>query len=217
MVKEAVFAVVGLVVLGVLLALAVRHARLAAQVRRLERDGAELSRTIAAVQGWAAKELRAVRGEFTVSRVNDSAADVLARRPKKSPRPAPMPVVLEDDPEEARVTIAMPEPTPRSGSGPVLEMVPSYDDAPSEDETTHVAQRASGIFDEPPMYAPRPAQRTEAIRPPAPLAYPDLIGCEDMADETARPRLGPDEKTPPRRGRATVLVPTYHAPEEGGS
>jgi hypothetical protein len=44
-----------------------------------------------------------------------------------------------------------------------------------------------------------------------------LIGCEDVADEAARPRLGPDEKTPPRRGRAAVLVPAYREPEEGGA
>jgi hypothetical protein len=40
---------------------------------------------------------------------------------------------------------------------------------------------------------------------------------EAIADETARLRLGPEDKTPPRRGRAAVLVPAYHGPEKGGA
>jgi hypothetical protein len=51
----------------------------------------------------------------------------------------------------------------------------------------------------------------------APLAHPDLIGYEDIADEAARPRLGPDEVTPPRRGRAAVLVPIFQSGDEGGA
>jgi hypothetical protein len=57
------------------------------------------------------------------------------------------------------------------------------------------------------------------MRPPAllaPLAHPDLIGSEDHADEAARTRLGPDEQTPPRRGRAALLVPAFLASEERG-
>jgi hypothetical protein len=53
--------------------------------------------------------------------------------------------------------------------------------------------------------------------PRAPLAHADLIGSEDIADEAARPRLGPEDKTPPRRGRAAVLVPAFRGPEEGGA
>ena len=45
----------------------------------------------------------------------------------------------------------------------------------------------------PPMYA-----RHGTMRPAAPLAHPDLIGSEDIADEVARLSLGPDELTPPR-------------------
>ncbi len=54
-----------------------------------------------------------------------------------------------------------------------------------------------------------PAPTSPASTPvrPAPLADPGLIGAEDLADEAARSRLGPDELTPPRRGRATMLVP----------
>ena len=49
----------------------------------------------------------------------------------------------------------------------------------------------------------------------APLAHPDLIGAEDIADEALR--LGPEDKTPPRHGRAAVLVRAFQAPEEGGA
>jgi hypothetical protein len=51
----------------------------------------------------------------------------------------------------------------------------------------------------------------------APLAHPDLIGSEDIADEAARLRLGPEDKTPPRHGRSAVLVRAFQGPEEGGS
>jgi hypothetical protein len=49
----------------------------------------------------------------------------------------------------------------------------------------------------------------------APLAHPDLIGSEDIADEALR--LGSEDKTPPRHGRAAVLVRAFRAPEEGGA
>jgi hypothetical protein len=51
----------------------------------------------------------------------------------------------------------------------------------------------------------------------APLAHPDLIGSEDIADEAAPLHLGPDDKTPPRRGRAAVLVRAFQGPNEGGA
>jgi hypothetical protein len=51
----------------------------------------------------------------------------------------------------------------------------------------------------------------------APLAHPDLIGSEDIADEAAPMRLGPEDKTPPRHGRAAVLVRAFQGPEEGGA
>ncbi len=62
-------------------------------------------------------------------------------------------------------------------------------------------------------------ERRAALRPPtlAPLAHPDLIGSEDIADEVAYPRLGPEEKTPPRRGREAVLVPVFQGHREGGA
>ena len=62
----------------------------------------------------------------------------------------------------------------------------------------------------PPMYA-----RHGTMRPSAPLAHPDLIGSEDIADEAARPSLGPEEPTPPRGVRAAPLVPVVQGPEEG--
>ena len=208
MVKETVFAVVGLVVLGLLVAFAVLVARLRARVRRVERDGGALSRSVATVQGWAAKELKALRGEVTAIHVNQTAAQLgEAHASKQAPSASAQPVLEEDR--------------------PTLEMVESpLETAPIEDEKTHVSPRPVTIFDagDLPMYAPRPEPpaprrpgRTEPMRPPAPLAHPDLIGSEDIADETAPARLGPDELTPPRRGRAAVLVPTYREPEEGGA
>ena len=76
-------------------------------------------------------------------------------------------------------------------------------EAPGDDDATSVFDR------DPPLYAARFA----TMRPPAPLADPDLIGCEDVADEVARAPLGADEATPPRRGRAAVLVPAFRGPE----
>jgi hypothetical protein len=49
------------------------------------------------------------------------------------------------------------------------------------------------------------------------VAVIDLIGCEDIADEAARPRLGPEEQTPPRRGRGVMRLEVYKASEEGGT
>jgi hypothetical protein len=51
----------------------------------------------------------------------------------------------------------------------------------------------------------------------APLAHPNLIGSEDIADEAAPLHLGPDDKTPPRHGRAAVLVRAFQGPNEGGA
>lgn len=68
-----------LVLLAMVVVLAVRGERLAARVSRVERERAELSRALATVQGWAAKEIGALQGELTVVRVNASAADVIGR------------------------------------------------------------------------------------------------------------------------------------------
>jgi hypothetical protein len=209
MVKEAVLAVVGLVGLGVLLAFAALVARLRARVRRVERDWATLSRAVSTVQGWTAKELKALRGEVTAIHVNQTAAQLgEGSASKQAPLTSAQPMLEEDR--------------------PTLEMVAApLESASIEDEETHVAPRPVSIFDadDPPMCGQRPEpppprrpRRTEPMRPPpAPLAHTDLIGSEDIADEAARARLGPDELTPPRRGRAAVLVPTYREPEEGGA
>ena len=173
---QAIVVVVVLVVL--LLAqviLTLRVARIRSRVGRAERAQGELSRAVGTVQGWAEQQFRAVRGEFTVARVNDSADRVLELRARKRPASAAPPAPWEEDLEATRDTIAEPDPCP--------------------------------------IYALRPT----VMRPPAPLAYPDLIGAEDIAEEAAHPHLGPDEKTPPRRGRAAILVATYPESEEGGA
>ena len=166
--------------------------RLQARGRRLDRDVVALSRTVATVQAWAAQELRALRSEFTVARVNDSAAEVMARRAEARAEAdaAARAPELEDDLDEQRDTVAMPAPGASA-------------EAPGDDDATSVFDR------DPPLYAARFA----TMRPPAPLADPDLIGCEDVADEVARAPLGADEATPPRRGRAAVLVPAFRGPE----
>jgi hypothetical protein len=94
---------------------------------------------------------------------------------------------------EPRDTVAMPAPKP-SNDG----------------------EAKAGFDPDPPMYAPR----VVPMRPPAllaPLAHPDLIVREDHADEAARSRLGPDEQTPPRRGRAALLVPVFQASKDHGA
>lgn len=205
-VVQPVCVVFGFVSIGALLALAVLLARLRARVRRAERNARDLSRTVATVESWADKELKALRGQVTAIHVNQTAGAIGERLAQK------------------RAQLSAEPPRPEEEDRPTLEMVPSYgDDAPSDDEATRVAPRSSRLLDDPPTYAARPAppphrppRRAETMRPPAPLAHPDLIGCEDIADEAARPRLGPEDKTPPRRGRAAVLLPVYE-PEEGGA
>ncbi len=179
--------------------LTTRVARIRSRVGRLEREHGELSRTVAAVQGWAEQQLRAVRSEFTVARVNDSATRVLELRAQKrvdSAAPLAAAESEEEELEENRDTIATPA---------TVLSVPKPSDEDGE-ETTFFTP-------DPPLYASRSA----LMRPPAPLAYPDLIGSEDAAEEAAHPHLGPDETTPPRHGRAAMLVAAYPASEEGGA
>jgi len=193
-------AVYAIFVLAVLAVIVMRVARLDARERRLNRDIVETSRSVATVQGWAAQELLKIRDEFTVARVNDSAAEVMERRAEARSAAAvpgaPAPE-LEDDPEEQRTTVAMPAPVT-----PTAE--------PGDEDATSIFDRA------PPLYAARHL----TMRPPAPrppLAHPDLIGCEDIADEPEHPYLAPDETTPPPRGRAALLVPAFRGPEQGGA
>jgi hypothetical protein len=103
MAREAVF-MVGLVALGALFALAVQIARLRTRVLGHERAGAELSRTVAAVQGWAARELRALRDEFTGARVDASAA------PGRPPEPD------DDEPRDTLAMLAPASPARRSSN-----------------------------------------------------------------------------------------------------
>jgi hypothetical protein len=178
--------------LAALVLLAVWVVRLRAWGRRTAREVMDLSVTVAAVQGWAAQELRALRSEFTVQRVDASAAKVLARpETRRAASPAATPQ-LEEDPDEQRDTVAMSAPVAKPGD--------------DDDETT--------FFEPVPLYA----SCSPLIRAPAPrepLAHPDLIGCEDIADEANSPHLGPDETTPPRHGRAALLVPAFRGPEQG--
>ena len=216
--REAGFVVVVVVAVVVaLVVLAVYLARLRARVRRLERKAtpAEVQARLAAVeqvqtrlafevqtqarlaaaaQARGVTELRALRDEFTTARVEQSATAIGARRAEKRAEAAAPPSESTEAPDEPRDTVAMPAPKPSSDDG-----------------------EATTVFDlDPPVYAPRLAP----MRPPAllaPLAHPDLIGSEDHADEAARSRLGPEELTPPRRGRASVLMPAFQGPEEGGA
>jgi hypothetical protein len=175
--------------------LTTRVARIRSRVGRLEREHGELSRTVAAVQGWAEQQLRAVRSEFTVARVNASAERVLERRAEKRvASAAPLSAAeSEEDPEENRDTIATP---------PTALSMPKPDDEEGEATTFFTP--------DPPLYALRSA----LMRPPAPLAHP---GSEDAAEDAAHPHLGPDEATPPRQGRTAILVAAYPVSEEGGA
>ena len=211
--RETGFVVV-VVVLVALVVLAVHLARLRERVRRLERKAtpaevmsrlaaAELgqsrlafevqtqARLASAAQAQSVTELRALRDEFTTARVEQSATAIGARRAEKRAEAAAPPSESTEDPDEQRDTVAMPASKPSNDDGEV-----------------------TSLFDpDPPIYAPR----SEPMRPAAllaPLAHPDLIGTEDHADEAARSRLGPEEQTPPRRGRAALLVPVLKVRNE---
>ena len=218
--REVGVVVVGALMLVALVVLAVHVARLRARVKRLERKAtpAEVqarlaaaeqgqtrlafevqtqSRLAAAAQAQGVTELRLLRDEFTSARVEQSATAIGARRAEKRAEAAVLPSELRDAADAADVqrdTVAMPAPKPSNDDG-----------------------EATSVLDpDPPMYAPRSAP----MRPPAllaPLAHPDLIGSEDHGGEAARSRLGPDEQTPPRRGRASLLVPVFLAPKDHGA
>ena len=64
---------------------------------------------------------------------------------------------------------------------------------------------------------PQLAPRFTTLRSPAPLADPDVPGAEDRTGESACLPLGPDDKTPPRRGRAAALFSAFRGSEDGGS
>lgn len=208
--REAGFVVV--VVLLALVVLAVHLARLRARVRRLERKATPTevqarlvaveqmqarlafevqtqSRLAAAAQAQSVTELRALRDEFTTARVEQSATTIGARRAEKRAEAA---AASSESIEELRDTVAMPPPKPSNNDG-----------------------EATTVFD---LDSPVYALRLAPMRPPAllaPLAHPDLIGSEDHADEAARSRLGPEDQTPPRRGRASVFVPVFQHPGKG--
>lgn len=101
-----------------------------------------------------------------------------------------------DDEEEKRDTLTMPDPEP----------------APHTPKPSDEDGDATAFFD--PNQVPA-TRRVPLIRPPAPLAHPDLIGSEDIPEEAASPGLGPEDQTPPRRGRSALLVPAFRGPEQG--
>ncbi len=155
---EAVFVVVGLVVVVALVALAVRDAQLRARVHRLER-------TVGALQDWAEQQIRALRSDLTA----------LEERRDTLTTPAP----------------AVPAPKPSDEDGdPTL------------------------FLDGTPL---KFALRLTTLHPPAPLADPDVISSDDMPKDAAHLPLGPDDKTPPRLGRAAALFSAFRRSEEGGS
>jgi hypothetical protein len=177
---------------ALLTALTVPLVRLRARVRRLEHESMRLLRALATVHGWASKELTSVRAELTVNRVNESAAKIKAQRAQKRAAAATSPPE-PNDPEDQRDTLAMPAP-----------VAPRPDD--DEGEATHV------LDSDPPIYARRATTTSSAA-----LAHPDLIGSEDIADEAALTRLGPDDKTPPHGRCAAMLLPVVRGPEEGSA
>lgn len=89
---QAIVLVVLVVLVVAQVTLTLRVTRLRSRVGRFERDHGALSRTVATVQGWAEQQLRAVRGEFAVARVNDSADRVRELRAKKRPAAAAPPL-----------------------------------------------------------------------------------------------------------------------------
>jgi len=194
-VQSIVFVVVLLLLLLLVIAvqatLSARIESILFRVGRLERRQGEFSHSVIKVQGWAEQQLHAVRSEFTVARVNDSAARVLELRAHKRVASAAPLLLPEEDPEEKRDTISMLAPKPSDEEG-----------------------EATTFFKpEPPLYA----RRSALMRPPAPLSHPDLIGSEDVPEEAAQMQLGPEEKTPPRHGRAAMLLAEYSVSEEGGA
>ena len=72
-----------------------------------------------------------------------------------------------------------------------------------------------------PRFAPTLASMQAQSAPPASasrsvstLAFSDLIGRDDIPEE-ALLHLGPEDKTPPRRGRSALLVPVFRDPGAG--
>ena len=167
-----------------------RIASLRFQVEHLERRHSELSTSVIKVHRWAEEQLHAVRGELTATRVVEQRVQKRLAAPAPEPEPE-LALALAEEPEPApeRDTIAMPAPKPSDEEG---------------EATTFFKQ-------DPPVYAPRSA----LMRPPAPLSPPDGMGGEDLADEPGYAHLGPEEKTPPRHGRAAMLLAEYSASEEG--
>jgi len=180
------------------------QARLAAAALLAQQDRVALrfelqaqARLAAAVQEWAAREVTALRDDFRIARVDQSAAEVLARLAQKraaSAAPPPEPTE-EEDPEERRDTIAMPAP-----SAPALR---PFDE---EGEPTSVYGKAPRL----------PPVRLEPMRPPPPRARPTEAGTEDDAAEASRVRLGPNDPTP-RRARASMVLPKYVDPKGSAS
>jgi hypothetical protein len=175
-----------------------RFATLEQAQARLALEVQTQARLAAAAQAQGVTELRALRDEFTTARVEQSATVIGARRAEKRAAAAARVSEITDEPQEERDTVAMPAPSP-SGLRP----------KPGDDQ----GEATTVLGAEPPIYARVAPQRPQL----AALAHADLIGSEDIADEAGPRRLGPEDKTPPRRGRASMLLPVFHETEEGGA
>ncbi len=160
----------------------------------------------------------AARGANPPSEATPRAAPSMDVAPRAAALPSPLSSAAPQVPAPV-VAIARFPPTllsMQAQSAPTHEL-------PTRREAVEVPARrhdddgeATTVLDaEPPRYAPRAV----ALRPPAPLAplaHPDLIGSEDIADEAAPLRLGPEDETPPRIGRASPRLPIYADEKVGG-
>ncbi|MFS8071245.1 MAG: hypothetical protein ACMG6S_33165, partial [Byssovorax sp.] len=186
----------------------------------------------------------ALEGEPTFVWTRDEAASDRAaaeaggahRTPQDAPRaplsvavapPASAPAVLRL--EAVNVASSQARPT-RTGGAPSASTVLSHthgatterDDEVAEeprDTLTTVLESSNVDGEEAPLSepdAPIATKRVPILRPPAPLAHPDLIGSEDIAEEAAAPRLVLEEQTR-RDTRAARQMPVHPAPKERGA
>jgi hypothetical protein len=214
--------VVGVVVLGALLALAVLVARLRGRARRLERGAATqaqvlaaeqsrlttleqeqaraLERLAAVEQAQVAAGVRGLGDELTIARVDESAAQVGARLDAAGTASAPSIEVHED---EGKTPV---------GAGEEVEEDTRHwteDDAapptPPRDTIAMLAPSASSSGDddgeattvlerEPPRYG-RPGPHLARMHPPE---YESRRGFDGVPEAVSGRRLRPDEETPGR-------------------
>lgn len=235
MAREAVF-MVGLVALGALFALAVQIARLRTRVLGQERAGAELSRTVAAVQGWAAQELRALRDELTIARVDASAVVLLeqlekAREASRVAAPSKLaarepPAPSEKAPGVAVAALEEEEPT-RLWTGADAARVRTEAEAGGAPRSPQATPRAALLVAvAPPASAPpfpspeagilaaglgRPKSARDAPRPPTVSAAPTLVSMQAQGKVSAAPGRPPEPDDDEPRDTLAMLAPASPA------